>query len=146
RPGVARLRSRLMAETAAPGATAAEIPSRAVREGGNQSAPAVPEGTWQAVGLELDEPPAPPQEAAWDWLGSVDDLTSRRNLLTRLPDIRIDRLLLMVSVRTTPDRGAERFLNDALAAAGADGAILLVGPTPTPARLRAWQETAVAAG
>ena len=146
RPGFARLRSRLMAATAAPGATAAEITSPAVPEADNPTAPALPGGTWQAVGLELDEPPAPPPEAAWDWLGSVDDLTSRRNLLTRLPDIRIDRLLLMVSVRTTPDRGAERFLHDALAAAGADGAILLVGPTPTPARLRAWQETAIAAG
>ncbi|MEQ8798131.1 MAG: DUF2868 domain-containing protein [Salinisphaeraceae bacterium] len=146
RPGFARLRSRLMAVAAAPGATAAELMSPAVPEADNPAAPAVPGGTWQAVGLELDEPPAPPPQAAWDWLGSVDDLTSRQDLLARLPDIPIDRLLVMVSVRTTPDRGAERFLNDALAAAGADGAILLVGPTPTPARLRAWQETAAATG
>lgn len=146
RPGFARLRSRLMPANANSAAPAVAVAAPAAPDADNPAAPAVLEGTWQAVGLELDEPPAPPPEAGWDWLGNVDDLTSRQKLLARLSDIRVDRLLLMVSVRTTPDRGAERFLKEALAAAGADGAILLVGSTPTPARLHAWRELAAAAG
>ncbi|MDT0635690.1 DUF2868 domain-containing protein [Spectribacter hydrogenoxidans] len=146
RPGFARLRSRLMSATATPGITPSGATRAVAMEPASPDAPAAPEGVWQAIGLELEMPPPAPPGAEWHWLGGVDDLNSRQTLLARLPRLHVDRLLLMVGVRTTPDRSVERFLGEALAAAGANGAILLVGQPPTAARRNAWQDLAAAAG
>lgn len=146
RPGFARLRSRLMSATATPGMTSTRATQPVATDPASPDESAAPQGVWQAVGLELEAPPPAPPGTEWDWLGGVDDLSSRQTLLARLPGLPVDRLLLMVSVRTTPDRSVQRFLSEALAAAGANGAILLVGQPPMAERQNAWQDLAAAAG
>jgi hypothetical protein len=130
RPGLARLRARLIPDHAELGVVdpaptqpaMADPPHAAIAAAGLR-------GRVHGLALEDIGNDAPPAlaDVDWVWLGTIDDAGSRERVLGRLRGDAVDALAIRVRATLTPDRGIERFVAELAAAARAPTTLLLQG-------------------
>jgi Protein of unknown function (DUF2868) len=156
RPGFARLRTRLIPDSAKIAVLDSDTAKPDIR---SRSEPAILptlQGIVHGVGVDgaaIGGPPTLPG-VQWSWLGQVDDAASLASVLQRMSREKVAVLAVAVRSTMTPDRGVDHTVADLVAAARAPTAIILEdldrlrarGAEPSRSRIAHWQALASSAG
>lgn len=153
RPGMARLRARLMPDHDGVRVVDADASSVAGAVMPPEVDRALPAGPLALVAVECALA-GPEQAQGHTVLGEVDDLDSRHAMRERLREVPAEGVLLLVRATATPDRGVERLLQSLAQASAAtswlgliDGDVLAArGAAAYAQRLTDWQSLASRAG
>lgn len=126
RPGYARLRTRLMPESAV--LMASDADTAGVRQSAATPVATIKlHGSVHGIGLDgAAINGAPSMDGVdWIWLGQVDDATSQRAVEQKLTNKKVSMLAIVVRATMSPDRGTQRIVGELKHAASAPVTIVL---------------------